>query len=617
MDAQQFLAEFGHIANAAGGVDRLRDLVLELAIQGRLVSSDQNGLSTLELFAEIRQWRAENVSSARGRRTLDHPSVDDREKAYGIPSHWVWIRNADLFCLIKGKNPKDLGASGKYAYLDIEALDRGNVQKYTNDERMPRTTDSDILVVCDGSRSGLVLDGKVGVIGSTLARIVTFEPIKPFVRLIFLHGYRRLNSEKKGAAIPHLDTARLLASPCGLPPLEEQGKIIAKVDELMVLCDKLEAQQQDRRKFQNTLRLATLQAVATGTNSHELRTAWARLEANFGKLFSAPEDVRPLRDTVFDLALRGTLLANAKVNKTAELSSDQAAPLPEGWQWKTLADLSEYITSGSRGWKVYMSNVGDVFIRSQDIKHDALVFENPAFVSLPEKAEGKRTLVREGDLLMTITGANVGKCATVPALEQDAYVSQHVALIRLREVWLTDFIHFWMINSFGGRRFLSQYIYGDKPGLNLTQVGSVPIPVPPEEICVEIMSSLRSYRQVCDQLERQLRSKQELASVLAVATVSSITGIANEKEEDPMKAPQTELIALLRLGQTPNIKDQAPLATILARHNGEISAKDLWQRFGGEIDAFYAQLKTEVAHGWILEPAVAEMREKQPDMVNA
>ena len=82
-----------------------------------------------------------------------------------------------------------------------------------------------------------------------------------------------------------------------------------------------------------------------------------------------------------------------------------------------------------------------------------------------------------------------------------------------------------------------------------------------------------------------------------------------------MKAPQTELIASLRLGTAPDFKAQAVLATILARHNGEMSAKDLWQRFGGEIDAFYAQLKAEVAHGWILEPTAAEMREQSTNAV--
>lgn len=84
-----------------------------------------------------------------------------------------------------------------------------------------------------------------------------------------------------------------------------------------------------------------------------------------------------------------------------------------------------------------------------------------------------------------------------------------------------------------------------------------------------------------------------------------------------MRAPQTELIAPLCLGTPPDIKAQAPLATILARHNGEMSAKDLWQRFGGEIDAFYAQLKIEVAHGWIREPAPAEVREKPDNTMRA
>ena len=84
-----------------------------------------------------------------------------------------------------------------------------------------------------------------------------------------------------------------------------------------------------------------------------------------------------------------------------------------------------------------------------------------------------------------------------------------------------------------------------------------------------------------------------------------------------MKAPQTELIAPLRLGTAPDLKAQAPLATLLARHNGEMSAKDLWQRFGSEIDDFYAQLKVEVVNGWILEPSVAEMREKQSDAGSA
>ncbi len=239
-------------------------------------------------------------------------------------------------------------------------------------------------------------------------------------------------------------------------------------------------------------------------------------------------------------------------------------------------------------------------------------------MSLPEKVEGKRTLVQQGDLLLTITGGNVGKCAAIPALPYKAYISQHVALIRLRDPRLTEFTHFWMTNAFGGRRFLSRFIYGDKPGLNLIQVGSVPIPVPVHGDLSSVIDSLRRYQCLCDQLANQVATERTLASNLAAATITSLTGIAIEQSEDePVKAPQTELLAPLHLGQTPDIKAQAPLAELLARHNGEMQAKDLWQRFGGEIDAFYAQLKHEVAQGWIREPAPAEMREHEPERESA
>jgi type I restriction enzyme S subunit len=411
--------------------------------------------------------------------------------------------------------------------------------------------------------------------------------------------------------IPGFSRDDLIFATYPIFPFEEQTRIVAKVDELMVLCDQLEKQQQNRRKLQNVLRQSTLQALASAESPYELQKSWQRLQGNFDRLFSEPGDARSLRDVLFDLALRGLLLPDSRLSEGAP-SSEELGSLPSGWNWKALAELTECITSGSRGWKAYMSSSGDSFIRSQDIRQDALVFESPAYVTLPERVEGKRTLVRPGDLLLTITGGNVGRCAIVPALTNKAYVSQHVALIRLHEPSLSEFIHFWMVNAFGGRAFFARYIYGDKPGLNLAQVGSVPIPVPPASALTEVLKSLRRYQQLCDALETQLKAVREVASKLSNAAVAALTGVAVEKEKEvALKAPQTELIAPLRLGTSPDVKDLAPLATLLARNQGEMSARDLWQRFGGEIDAFYAQLKTEVAHGWIEDPSY-ELGEREP-----
>jgi type I restriction enzyme S subunit len=104
-----------------------------------------------------------------------------------------------------------------------------------------------------------------------------------------------------------LNTSTARALPIPLPPIQEQSRIVAKVDELKALCDKLEAQQKARRELQNKLRQSNLQAVASATSPHELQTTWARLADNFGRLFHAPEDLIDLDQCIKQLALKGLL----------------------------------------------------------------------------------------------------------------------------------------------------------------------------------------------------------------------------------------------------------------------------------------------------------------------
>jgi type I restriction enzyme S subunit len=631
MDAQQFLAEFGSIANAPAGVSKLRELVLVLAVQGRLVAQAQ-GTHSGPLLERIEEDKRTLVTAGFIRPPKPLPAVVVSEQVHPIPDSWAWVRFGSVAMHNSGKALDSMRNSGHPRdYITTSNLywgrfDLSNVKRMLiRDEEMAKcTAKKNDLLICEGGEAGRAAvwtaDAEV-CFQNHIHRARFYREINPFFIYRFfekLNATGEINAHRKGIGISNLSSKALAMIAMPLPPLEEQTRIVAKVDELMALCEQLETRQQDRRKLQNDLRQSTLQAVATASSPHEMQATWSRLEANFEWLFSAPDDVRLLRDVIFDLALRGALMPDvAKFESTAS-ASDERPPLPIGWKWSTLAELSEYITSGSRGWKAYTASIGDAFIRSQDIKHDALIFASPAFVSLPANVEGKRTLVQPGDVLLTITGGNVGKCATVGELNCDAYVSQHIALIRLRDKGLSGFVHFWMVNSFGGRGFLSRYIYGDKPGLNLPQVGSVPVPVPPKDLLHRILGALQDYRETCDLLAKQLKASAEVASAFANSAVSSLTGITIENEEDEtVKAPQTELIAPLRIGATPDVKARAPLATLLARHDGEMSARDLWQRFGGEVDTFYAQLKAEVAHGWILEPAVAEMREKVSEAAGA
>ncbi|MEM5345793.1 restriction endonuclease subunit S [Paraburkholderia azotifigens] len=582
MDAQQFLAEFSYIANAPGGVERLRTLVLQLAVQGRLFN--RQGPWRRYVLGELGKW------GSGGTPAKTHADY------YGGDIPWLVI--------------------GDLNDGDVRSASATITQKGLANSAAKLIPPGALLIGMYGSIGKLGITGIPCATNQAIAHCIVNERLALTRYLfIFVRANRGiLFAQGKGLAQQNISQTILKAQRIDLPSVEEQSHIVAKVDELMALCNQLEAQQQVRRNLQNALRQATLQALPNAQSPHELQDSWHRLQANLGYLFSEPGDVRLFRDALIDLALRGVLLPESKLATQDDSSGNGLGPLPTGWEWKTLVDLSEYITSGSRGWKAYTSSAGDSFIRSQDIRQDALIFDSPAFVNLPERVEGKRTLVRPGDLLLTITGGNVGRCAVTPDLPNKAYVSQHVALIRLHEPNLSEFVHFWMVNAFGGRAFLARYIYGDKPGLNLAQVGSVPIPVPPASALSEILASLRRHQELCGELAQLLDAKCDVAIRLSVAAVAALTGVTLEQNQDTsVKAPQTELVAPLCLGTPPDVKTQAPLATILARHNGEMTARDLWQRFGGEIDAFYAQLKTEVTHGWIAVPAVAEMREKSAE----
>lgn len=180
--------------------------------------------------------------------------------------------------------------------------------------------------------------------------------------------------------------------------------------------------------------------------------------------------------------------------------------LPKGWVATTSGELSEYITSGSRDWKVYYSDKGAVFIRTQDINKDRLDLSDAAYVSLPERVEGKRSLVRPGDLLITITGANVGKVAVVPADVPESYVSQSVGLVRLRDARLAYYLHLFLQAESAGRGHVNSMVYGlGRPVLSLENLRNIPLPLPPLNEQMRIVEKIEELFSELDAGEESLR----------------------------------------------------------------------------------------------------------------
>jgi type I restriction enzyme, S subunit len=662
MDSHQFLAEFGHIANAPDGISRMRELVLQLAISGGLVARDEADTPVEETLAAVAVDRIAYESELELRATRHHPPLST--SPFAIPAHWKWARLEQLVLYIqRGKGPKyaERGAVSVVSQKCVQwsgfnmtlarCIDDDSIDAYGK-ERFLRNGDllwnstgtgtaGRVAVVQGLAHRQAVADSHVTVVrlASSLPRYLWCVIASPWVqaRIHPAHADSLVSGTTQQVELA-TSTARALAVPC--PPVEEQVRIVAKVDELMDLCDQLEQQQQDRRKLQNALRQPTLHALASAQSPHELQSCWKRLQANFGHLFSEPADVDDVVAELKNLAVRGLLVeASRSAAELARIKSDCSAlrseyiatglmrrqkpvgmadsdmTYPEHWAVTAFDEVALVIGGVTKGRDLRGKRVMVCpYLAVTNVQRGYFKLEGLKSIDIAED-ELPKYLVHEGDLLITEGGDwdKVGRTAIWRGGVERCLHQNHVFKARVpSEQLLTAWVEL-VFNSGIGRDYFAgaSKQTTNLASINMTQLRSFPLPIPPLVEQRRTLDALTALTDLCKEWRRQLRQKRDLASLLAAASASALTGITIEQDEDAtVKAPQTELIAPLRLATPPDVKARAPLATIVARHDGEMAARDLWQRFGGEIDAFYAQLKIEVARGWIAEPEPAQMREK-------
>ncbi|HBS54823.1 MAG TPA: type I restriction endonuclease subunit R [Stenotrophomonas sp.] len=650
MNAQQFLAEFGHVAKAPGGIDRLRDLILQLAVAGDLVSFEPQ-MQDLQMLERILQQKRDHGEK---KKVIPKQASVPRGMV-NAPPHWNLCRLGDIALTITGGGTPSKSHPeywhGEIPWASVKDLKDYQYLDGTEDhitQEGVRNSSANLIppgrvIVCTRMGLGKAAINRVAMaINQDLKALELPEDIDPD---FFLLVYKTREVKGAGMTVAGIKQDKLLALPVAIPPKEEQSRIVARVDELIALCDQLEQQQKDRRKLQNALRQSNLQALTSAQSPHELQTSWQRLQANFGRLFGEPEDLRDFKGLVLDLAVNGRLLspgstpvaasglldqiAEARLAwaKTAEgqekkeavamlnkLRTQQVAvpsdPLPEHWCWAPLLRISQSIVDCHNKTAPYVSE-GIHLVRTSDIRDGKMDLTRTRKISEDTYAYWARRMPpRSGDIFFT-REAPMGEAAIVPDGER-VCLGQRTMLIRLFEDLFSNRYLLYVIQSPNFQARMTEAAVGmTVKHLRVGGVEDLVIPVPPRDEQDQIVRIVDSLFGLCDQHADHLNAGLRVAASLASSTVAALTGIAIEQDEETaVKVPETELIAPLRLATAPDVKAKAPLATLLARHQGEMAARDLWQRFGGEIDAFYAQVKAEVAHGWIAEPEMAQVREK-------
>lgn len=539
------------------GIKKLRELILELAVRGKLVPQDPNDEPASELLKRIAAEKAELVKQGKIKKQKPLPEISEDEKPFELPEGWEWVRLGTLGYTQTGGTPSKSNA--EYYGNDIPFIKPADITAqgviYDNEglsikgaETLGRVAPScSILMVCIGTIGKCQIINRTCSFNQQINSITPFVDISDFIYLDVSSSYFQSLAwdYSSSTTIAILNKGKWESLLVPIAPLSEQARIVTNVKKLMSLCDQLEQQSLTSLDAHQQLVETLLSTLTDSQNAEELAENWARISQHFDTLFTTEASIDALKQTILQLAVMGKLVPQdpndepasellkhieqkkaqlvkeGKIKKQKPLPpiSDEEKPfeLPIGWEWVRLGSLCEFITSGSRGWNQFYSDDGAIFIRSQDIKFDRLEFDNRAYVKLPLNTEGTRTRVEFGDLLMTITGGNVAKVAIVDLDLEDAYVSQHVALIRLVYKTINSYIYAWLICEHGGRKHLLDISYGAKPGLNLKNINDLLIPFAPQEQQENILMKVNELMSLCDNLNMVLQSAQQTQLHLADA----------------------------------------------------------------------------------------------------
>ena len=256
--------------------------------------------------------------------------------------------------------------------------------------------------------------------------------------------------------------------------------------------------------------------------------------------------------------------------------------LPDGWAWSKIGPLCEYITSGSRGWAQYYSETGSLFLRMGNLSRDSfdLRLDNLQRVNLPDNAEGTRTRVAENDLLFSIT-AEIGMLGLIPANFEEAYINQHVGLIRFLKDAQTKFFPYILMSEFCRDQYYTVQC-GMKNSFRLDNIQNILAPVPPLGEQIRIAEKLSNIWTHIQQIDIESEAASDIISK-AKAKILDLAIRGKLVPQDPTDEPASVLLERIRAEKEELIRQ------------GEIKrGKKESVIFRGEDNSYYEKIGNKV-----------------------
>lgn len=467
----------------------LKNSILQLAIQGKLVEQRPEEGTAEELYRQIQEEKQKLIKEGKIKKGKLLPEITEDEIPFEIPSNWIFIRAGKICQLLDGEKRE----GEIYPYLEARYL-RGKTNATFLDKGKYVCSGSKVILV-DGENSGEVFEiTENGYMGSTfkvlfISQSVCFKYVLYFLKL----NQKKLRNNKKGAAIPHLNKEIFFNLVLPLPPLAEQKRIVAKIEELLPYIDRYEkawSRLEDlNKRFPVDMQKSILQMAIQG-----------KLVEQRPEEGTAEELYKQIQSEKKELIKAGKI---KKEKPLPEITEDEIPfDIPESWKWVRMGNFAQLVTKGSspRWQGIQYVEEGLLFVTSENVGINSLILENKKYVEERFNELSPRSQLSKGDLLTNIVGASIGRTA-VYNLDEPANINQAVCLIRLVNSDLLQYILMYMNSATAYNIMMSDKVDTARANISLTNISNFIIPIPPLAEQKRIIAKLAEILPLCRNLK--------------------------------------------------------------------------------------------------------------------
>jgi type I restriction enzyme S subunit len=530
------LEHFDGLLSTPEDVELLNHAILQLAVKGKLVKQYQEDEMASELLIKIQQ----DIESIIG----FNPKYSDSNfiAPFSLPNNWVWSELGKICIVIMGQSPAsstyNTNKSGLPFYQgkkDFGEMFPTPTQWCSEPSKVAK--ENDVLISVRAPVGPTNLCQEKSCIGRGLAALRSVSGVLPKYILYAMRAFEKILAEKgSGTTFIAISGKDLYTFPFPLPPLAEQKRIVARVEELFAQTRALAKELAHSRTELDGLNQSALSHLLGSQTPEEFEGHWSFIAEHFDLLFQAPEHVAPLRQAVLELAVRGKLTRREAGDKSAgelfkRINKEKPLPtieenekpfdLPEGWEWVRLENIVSVLGDGLHGTPEYTDDGEYFFVNGNNLSDGNIeIKKNTKRVSQSEYDKHKKEL-NSRTVFVSINGTIgnlafynnekiiLGKSACYFNLLDE--VDKFYIGTLIRSPYFLDYAR--MVAS---RTTISN--------VSLKSMRQLMIPLPPLAEQERIVQRVESLLALCDALEARLQSAEEERSRLVAAVMSTVGG---------------------------------------------------------------------------------------------